>query len=69
MRFPKWLEPLALGLWVHLQALLTALLMIVMWVAFDHDLKRVLRIYSIIFGATMLWGVVFCYHTRQRGDV
>jgi hypothetical protein len=53
MRSLKWLKPLALALWIHLHAILLALSMILTWVAFDHDLKRTLWIYSAGFGVTM----------------
>lgn len=64
MKSLKWLKPLGLGLWVHLQAFLLALVMILMWEAFDHDLKRILWIYSAAFGVTMIWSVGFLYVTR-----
>jgi hypothetical protein len=64
MRSLKWLKPLALGLWIHLHALLLALSMILTWVVFDHDVKRTLWIHSAIFGATMIWCTGFLYYTR-----
>ena len=64
MRSLKCAKPLALALWMHLHALLLALSMILTWVAFDHDLKRILWIYSAVFGVTMIWCTGFLYYTR-----
>ena len=64
MRSLKWLRPLALVLWIHLQALLLALSLILTWVGFDHDLRRTLWFYSAVFGVTMIWCTAFLYCTR-----